>query len=413
MEKLTDEGKHNWDYYKAQIDLVEFALWKGYAINPKKTSRNYVVLKKEGDDIVVFLNQTTRYQGYFNPVDTKDRGNILNFEFNRSGQNWRQAIGTLDGYLNELKTGRIKKSKTILRPVPPPVAEFDANYDFKFQPLSDFSYLNQRGIANETIVADCFQGQVVNKTFTYNGILYVNTAFPLRNQTGIVAAIVRNTQYNKIECSRGDACWVSNLTINDNDKVTMVITESPIDALSYHQLFLPTPSEKRLYVATAGNLSETQPHYIQYLIELYRPQQIVMANDNDKGGLFQNVKLMGEVIHPDSSNNLRVTIQLHGQKMLLSFRYEVDSPHKEVHVLEKMADSYFKTAKKFVAPRNDGWVDVHLENTPTHLEELEKLLLQEKEPFNWLKVHKPHSKDFNEDLQLMAKRDTTYSTMTF
>jgi len=36
MEKRAPEGKHNWEYYKARIDLIEFAQWRGYAVNPKK-----------------------------------------------------------------------------------------------------------------------------------------------------------------------------------------------------------------------------------------------------------------------------------------------------------------------------------------------------------------------------------------
>lgn len=412
MEKLTQEGKHNWEYYKARIDLVEFALWRGYAINPKKTSRNYVVLKNEGDVIVVFLNQNTGYQGYFNPIDTRDRGNILNFEFNRSQKNWRTVFGALDGYLNELKAGKIRTSKRVLRPIPPPTTEYDANYDFKFQTLSDFSYLNQRGITTKTASEAFFQQQIFNKTFSFNGVLYVNTAFPLRNQTGVVAAIIRNAHYNKIECPRGDACWVSDLAINETDCVTMVISESPIDALSYHQLFAPAVSEKRLYVATAGNLSDTQPQFIQYLVELYRPQKIVLANDNDKGGLFQNVKLMGYLAYPDYPANLRVSVLPRGQKMTFSFRYEVENQSNEVLGLEDMVEKHFKNVQKFVAARNDGWVDIHTDFTSSALGMLEELLAKEKKPSNWLTIHKPHLKDFNEDLQFMTKRDSNYSDMS-
>ncbi|WP_028523404.1 toprim domain-containing protein [Runella limosa] len=412
MERLTQEGKHNWEYYKARIDLVEFAIWKGFAINPKKTSRNYVVLKKEGDVIVVFFNQNTGYQGYFNPVDTKDRGSVLDFEFNRSQRNWKDVFGALDGYLNELKIGKIRTNKRVLRPTLPPTTEYDANYDFKFQPLSDFSYLNQRGITVKTASEACFQQQIFNKTFTFNGVLYINTAFPLRNQTGVVAAIVRNARYNKIECSRGDACWVSDLAMNDAENVTMVITESPIDALSYHQLFLPYPSEKRLYVATAGNLSDTQPQFIQYLVELYRPDKIVLANDKDKGGLVQNVKLMGALMYPDYPANLRVIVQSHGQKIIFSFRYEVENPSNEVPFLEGMVEKYFKNTKKFVASRNDGWVDVHIDTMGLALGILEEFLAKEKKPSNWLTIHKPHLKDFNEDLQFIAKRDPNYSDMS-
>jgi hypothetical protein len=413
MEKLNAEGKHQWDYYKAQIDLVEFALWKGYAINTQKTSRNYVVLKKEGDVIVVYQNQNTGYQGFFNPLNTKDNGSVLNFEYNRSNRNWRAVFGALDGFLNELSTGKRIKRKNILRPVAPPEAQFDAEYDFKFESLYDYSYLSQRGIFWDTISAECFRGQVLNKTFMYDGVQYVNTAFPLQNQTGVVAAIVRNTHYNKVERARGDACWVSNLAISDANNVVMVITESPIDALSYHQLFTPASSENRLYVATAGNLSETQPNYIQYLIELYQPQQIILANDNDKAGIFQNVKLMGLLLHPTCSHNLKAAIQLNGQKATFSFRYEAQTPEAYISTLEIKATQYFKTNKKFVAHRSDGWVDVHLEASLTHISELEIFLTQEKQPLNWLKIHRPQTKDFNEDLQLMAKRDPNYSDMSF
>lgn len=410
MEKRTVDGNHNWEYYKAQIDLVEFAQWKGYAINPKKTSRNYVVLKKEGDVIVVFQNQNTGYQGYFNPTDTKDGGSILNFEYNRSSGNWRSVFAALDGFLNELQTGKLKKRKKTLVPIKPPEAEFDADYDFKFEELSDVSYLNRRGINSNTVSDACFRGQIFNKTFIYNGLVYINCVFPLRNQTGVVAAIVRNTHYNKIERPRGDACWVSNLDINNSQMITMVITESPIDALSYHQLFIPGPAECRLYVATAGNLSETQPQFIQYLVELYQPQQIIMANDNDKGGLYQNIKLMGLLMNPTCPNNLKVNVELQGQKLLFSFRYEVEIP--ENYVLEKTVEHYFKTANKFLAPHSSTWVDLHIDNSPVHFETLETLLMKEKKPLNWLKVHRPHFKDFNEDLQQMAKRDPNYRDMS-
>ena len=412
MEKRDTEGRHQWDYYKTQIDLIEFAQWKGYVINPQKTSRNYVVLKKEGDIIIVYQNQYTGYQGYFNPIDTKDSGNILTFAYNRNKQGWRAVFAALDGFLHDLETGTLKRRKHVLRPTAPPQAEYDPDYDFKFLEPFDFSYLNQRGIHTTTILADSFQGQLFNKTFTHNGIVYVNTAFPLRNQTGVVAAIVRNAQYNKIERPRGDACWVSNVSITDNHPITMVITESPIDALSYHQLYLPLMNEGRLYVATAGNLSETQPQYIQYLIDVYQPQQIVLANDNDKGGVFQNIKLLSVLSHPTYASNLHAAIELQGQKVIFSFQSGIDNPENDKDSLEKMVERYFKTGKKFVASRNDGWVDVHLDNTATHMEELEKLLIAEKNHHNRIKVHKPRFKDFNEDLQQLAKRDPNYSDMS-
>lgn len=127
MEKLTLEGKNQWEYYKAQIDLVEFAQWKGYTINSLKTSRNYVVLKKDGDIIVVYQNQNTGYQGYFNPLDTKDNGSILTFEYNRSNGNWRVVFASLDGFLNEQNTGKLKKRKRYYGQQPRPKRNLTLN----------------------------------------------------------------------------------------------------------------------------------------------------------------------------------------------------------------------------------------------------------------------------------------------
>ncbi|MVM41995.1 hypothetical protein GO730_38115 [Spirosoma sp. HMF3257] len=115
--------------------------------------------------------------------------------------------------------------------------------------------------------------------------IIVNTSFPLRNEEHVIAAINRNSEYNRIEQSKENAVWSSRTDYDKRPVNTVVIHESPIDSLSYHQLNPPAADEKRLYIATAGNISREQPVLIEKLVKESQADKLILANDNDPGEL--------------------------------------------------------------------------------------------------------------------------------
>ncbi|MDO1444649.1 toprim domain-containing protein [Rhodocytophaga aerolata] len=103
--------------------------------------------------------------------------------------------------------------------------------------------------------------------------------------------------YNKVEVWGKALTWLT--TALEPLKVNrMVLTESPIDAMSFHQLSPPKPGETRMYLSTGGNPSDKQTAYINELVQRIRPDQVVLANDNEKNGVRFNMNLMGAIQHP-------------------------------------------------------------------------------------------------------------------
>jgi hypothetical protein len=103
--------------------------------------------------------------------------------------------------------------------------------------------------------------------------------------------------YNKVEVWGKALTWLT--AALDPLKVNrMVLTESPIDAMSFHQLSPPKPGETRMYVSTGGQPSDKQVAYINELVGRIQPEQVVLANDNEKNGIRFNMNLMGAIRHP-------------------------------------------------------------------------------------------------------------------
>jgi hypothetical protein len=418
--KLTPDGKRDWNYYKDRIDFVDYAEQQGYEINSRKTSRSYVVMHHTTSQevIIIYKNKNTGYQGYFNPNDSRDEGSVVDFQKFRSNGDWKEVFAKLDGYLNELPTNYNPKVK--IEPVGTVNREQAIQHEFRFLPLTDAKYLNDRGLTNETIFSPEFQHRIYNKHFYENQRTHVNIAFPLKNETGTIAAIIRNDAYNKIEEPKMDASWISNTKYKDGQTDRLVISESPIDSLSFHQLMKPKTDEKRVYLATAGNLSETQPRFIQLAIDTLKPRQIILANDNDNAGIKQNLNLIGTLSHPDSEQSQYIKTHLNLiQNTHALLLLKVSHPNQEEgaklleHLSNKLTEDINKHTPSGLEPDAKAVVtqhakfgselEIHFTNNRQNLIRVEKSLLEVKNLDRFITVKRPVNKDFNEDLKSYEK----------
>jgi hypothetical protein len=241
----------------------------------------------------------------------------------------------------------------------------------------------------------------------------------------------KELSYNKVEVWGKALTWLTSAL--DPLKVNrMVLTESPIDAMSFHQLSPPKPGETRMYLSTGGQPSDKQAGYINELVGRIKPQQVVLANDNEKNGIRFNMNLMGVIQHPaiaakdllvarlvetasqkeESKQQIVTTQKLETGEYQLKL-FGAREPKQMEEAAHKIIDSLNRNNPKGQEPPARLTAVDSTKGTGTEVTiafpkndqllataqmELAKII-NAGAPAEIMKVVKPVNKDFNEDLQ--------------
>ena len=113
-----------------------------------------------------------------------------------------------------------------------------------------------------------------------------NACFPHIDKKGLSGIELKNNEYIGFTKNGEKAVWLSNCYKGDN---RLVICESAIDALSYHQL---KGTDKTRYASIGGNPSPGQYDLVKAMFEkASKDMKFVVAVDNDKAGgtYFQKI----------------------------------------------------------------------------------------------------------------------------
>lgn len=293
---------HSLDDYRREVDLVSFLEQEGFQVKTSKGTRHskWVTMEEpdSGRHLIVSRKQSGEYR-YYNPSDDFDKGTIIDFVAGKkhydlsTKKGWREVADYLNDYLgrptHHLHTVQQQPSEEVKR------SRAVTQY-YELEPLRDTRYLESRGIQAEVLSSFPFGQRIFNQTYTNEGKTFsvTNTVFPLENESGMLGLVVRNDDYNKIRGSKDDGIWVSNIDPARPPK-EVFICESPIDALSYHQLAPPAQAHERMYISLAGTPSHTQPLTVQRLISRLRPERILLGNDNDPTGIYYNVMWLAQL----------------------------------------------------------------------------------------------------------------------
>lgn len=281
--------------FRNEISIIELALSVGYKIR-KNEGIKWPVLKDEvsGDKIIIVNPQSTSNQGYFNPHDAKDKGTLINFVKNRIGSifpyhNDKSEVGNINAVLYSYQSLPLPEKNMFKTDVMNLVKEYSEK---EFHPpdglseLKDSSYLNYRRIQSQTINDALFKEKIFNvKLNDYN-----NIGFPYFNTFGeIVGFEIRNKQFKHVieGSDRSIGIWHSNMP---KTLEAAILTESPIDALSYHQL---KGKENSWYVSFGGSVTAGQLETVKSIIadaKAIPGLKIISAVDNDEMGKLYTQK---------------------------------------------------------------------------------------------------------------------------
>ena len=106
-----------------------------------------------------------------------------------------------------------------------------------------------------------------------------NAVFPHYDLEGLCGFEIRNTRFKGFAKGGRKGLWYSACSSGDH---TLVITESAIEALSYHALHRPKATR---YFSIAGEMSPTQPALLQAAFAKLPPSaSLIIATNNDPAG---------------------------------------------------------------------------------------------------------------------------------
>lgn len=259
--------------FKTDIDLVEYALSEGYALDKNKSSQNCIVLKgTQGDKILVGVDQTDQHYFYSSITDNNDSGSIIDFVQKRKNLNLGEVRQELRPYIGRSSAPTYTFKEPTLKPITKDRHLILAQFE-NMEARVNHPYLNQRGITQETISYPRFKDKIYSDS---KG----NVIFPHRDREGICGYEIRSQQFKGFSEGGTKGLWDS---LGSQDDNKLVVCESPIDCLSYYQLF---PDSQTRYFATGGTVSEKQKDLLKGAFEKIHANggQIIVATDNDEAG---------------------------------------------------------------------------------------------------------------------------------
>ena len=259
--------------FESAINLGQYVASQGYAISWKESHLNSAVMvhHEKKEKLII-----TRLEGnewrYFNVEKGYDKGTIINFM-------QRQE---------KIPLGRVRE---ILRPwlEDSPVYVPSRFYVNHITPVSisrqnvlesfysgssvrDSPLLEKTGLSPSTLSSERFRGMIWED---WKG----NVLFPHYDVQGLSGYEIKGSDFTGFSEGGVEALWESQKKSSDQ---RLVIVESAVDALSYHQLHGDTTTR---YIATGGSLSEHQKGLIESAIqEMPYDSKVVMAFDKDEQG---------------------------------------------------------------------------------------------------------------------------------
>lgn len=261
--------------FRQDINLIAFAASKGYAVDKRDSSRNCCMMRHANGDKIAIGKAADGHWQYYSFRDERDNGDIVEFVQQRSGGRGAFPLGSVRKELRQWTHTEREVPQFVpeLRPVVKDRAAVNAAFE-KARVVETHPHLEARALSPATLADPRFRG-----TWRMMPDRYGNVIFPHRDLEGLSGFEVKNKGFTSFAEGGDKGLWSSRTRPGDN---RLVIAESAIDALSYHQLH-PYPGAR--YVSFAGGLNPRQPELLERAIARMPPgSTIVAATDRDHDG---------------------------------------------------------------------------------------------------------------------------------
>ncbi|WP_026810353.1 toprim domain-containing protein [Arenibacter latericius] len=401
----------------SEVHFSGFLHRSGYTLIKK--SANSLEFQNSKDRIVLHTGRDP--VTYFNRNDSLDKGLFFKFLLKRSN-NFYEAVREGLKIANssaQIVSIPLKKRQTTSKNKP-------LELSFTIAPLENPSYLlHQRGITMATLKSVNFCGRIYNAyPNKKNGRKIANIAFPKYDLAGnpqnyiLFNKAYRSKNENKLRkfrlvLNRKDHFLFYSAPIKDPSAI--VVGESAVDLLSYHQLH---GSPQHFYVSFSGNVYAQKLVFFNQLTAPYLGSKKTILKsimDNDRKGFEFDIKLLTSLLN-FHNQDLQAEALFRRGDVNFSINYFDDSRNKlrtHVHSLAETTTAleqggwvqWIKTDDKISWKFNIQKVmNVPIKKGETHpfkalIETISTIYL----PFH-ITIHKSIGKDWNDDLLNSQKK---------
>ncbi|MEK6480929.1 toprim domain-containing protein [Catalinimonas sp. 4WD22] len=275
------------NYYKENIDIRDYLETSGYTLDKTRDTARYRAYSNQENGDKIYIPRNSKYgvpNYYVNQFDNDDKGTVIDFVMSREQKSLNEARLTLRDF-QQGYVPTVRQQQTV------PVHE-EKNTDERRQYMVekiakeypsglDDEYLEKRLLSSATLHHSAFKGKIkLNEVSDDKWVV-----FPLENEQGKPTGLSMKGNGKERILGEKSGVWISHPSMPGKEVDQLVITEHPIDAMSYHQLHGDSQqNHNTVYLATAGNPSHKQLEVIQSKVNELQPKEIVLANDNDKAG---------------------------------------------------------------------------------------------------------------------------------
>ena len=285
---IENRIKDDLEKVKREVNLIQHAASMGYVLDKEKSSNTWAVMEKENDKILIKNgpNQNGHWM-YKSLVDEQEKGTIVDF-MQKRGFSYQSICGLSSRHLDDrvikdqkllsIEIEDISSQRYIAQEAFDKVVEHKKGnylscrgiYEATYECYSDVKVGNQAVFALYRDIDNNGKGTIcstISYQFDAKGTMSDNGCF-------------NSTKYFQKGLPRG----LSVLVDSDVPVKHIVVSESPIDALSYKQL--NKMLEGTMYISTCGSLSEGVKKELTNVLSNAREngQSVTLAFDSDKAG---------------------------------------------------------------------------------------------------------------------------------
>jgi len=402
--------RYDFDDIKKKISLCDFLIDNyGWKHDTGSSARNPKLKSPETGEVIVISRSPKGWDKYFSVHDDTIKGATIFDWMQRQIEQQTGKRPTLYKVAEVLQE-YISKGKTVL---PHEYSEYQSvagngeksevntflNEVHKVRPMTDFTFMEGRGIRRETLQDDIWKDIFRNKVYiAENGQTHTNTVMLMYNREGVAGISQRGMRFKGALGSRDSSVAMSRVM---NKDVTLFIGESLIDCVSHYQLGKDNGRDlsKVQYISTEGQITEGQIKLIGEILNSsdskLNVKQIVPIFDNDPAGQTYTLKLLGGI----DPNAYQYTAQVCNDRIHIQF---VAPNPNDVELLfpkrifEKYTDDFaVETTKTFEK------ATVYSVSFPNHKDILKELNqhIGEIQFGSRFSMEIPVTKDFNDDLK--------------